>query len=67
MLFVPLVHPVKSFEDFPVYVINSSPILTVPAAEKPVELVSVIVVTESFISPFSVVACPGTVTDVNVI
>jgi hypothetical protein len=49
-----------------VYVINSSPILTVPDAEKPDELVSVIVVTESFISPLSVVACPGTVTDVNV-
>ena len=59
-------HPVKSLDDLPEYVIISSPILTEPEDEKEEASVKVIVVALSVISPLSVVVAPGTVTEVNV-
>ena len=52
----PLVQPVKSFVDLPVYVISSESTKIVPAVGKAVALVKVIVVSDASNASFTVVA-----------
>ena len=52
----PLVHPVKSLDDLPVYEISSESTKIVPEVGKAAALVNVIVVSESSSASFTVVA-----------